>query len=55
MIIAHFLANDREKLLKTIQTWPIEIYDSKAVVIAVQGELETSKASPILMECLAEL
>lgn len=55
MIMAHFLANDRQGLLERIKDWPTEIYDIQAVVIAVQGELDAVSSSPILMECLAEL
>ncbi|KAJ8075963.1 Vacuolar protein sorting-associated protein 41 [Marasmius tenuissimus] len=62
MILAHFLAHDRNTLLKTIKEWPREIYDIGAVIIAVQAELDKTGSSSaksgdrsILMECLAEL
>ncbi|KAI5452845.1 Vacuolar protein sorting-associated protein 41 [Naganishia albida] len=55
MVLAHFLANDQSALLRTIKTWPSDIYDVQAVIVAVQGELEAVKSSPTLMECLAEL
>ncbi|KAH9076989.1 hypothetical protein EDB83DRAFT_2504290 [Lactarius deliciosus] len=70
MILAHFLANDRQALQRTINEWPKDIYDISAVIVAIHSELErctpsSSKstalltpASPdtvILMECLAEL
>ncbi|KAI0053795.1 vacuolar assembling protein VPS41 [Auriscalpium vulgare] len=68
MILAHFLANDRQALQRTIHEWPKDIYDTSAVIVAMQSELDrsasTSSTSPathatpetvILMECLAEL
>ncbi|TCD63875.1 Vacuolar protein sorting-associated protein 41 [Steccherinum ochraceum] len=65
MILAYFLSNDRQALLKTIQDWPKGIYDISAVIVAVQSELDRAPSSSssvsaapdtvILMECLAEL
>ncbi|KZT06554.1 vacuolar protein sorting-associated protein 41 [Laetiporus sulphureus 93-53] len=65
MILAYFLANDRQALLQTIKSWPKDIYDIFAVIVAVQAELERAPSSSsmqtaapesaILMECLAEL
>ncbi|KAL6307128.1 vacuolar protein sorting-associated protein 41 [Sparassis latifolia] len=65
MILAHFLAHDRQSLLQTIKSWPKGIYDIPAVIVAVQSELDrapsssslstTTPDSIILMECLAEL
>ncbi|KAI0303893.1 hypothetical protein BC826DRAFT_980228 [Russula brevipes] len=69
MILAHFLANDRQALRRTIHDWPKDIYDISAVIVAIQSELDRSvptsskstlpmPAPPdtiILMECLAEL
>ncbi|KAA1466651.1 vacuolar assembling protein VPS41 [Dentipellis sp. KUC8613] len=68
MILAHFLAHDRQALQRTIQEWPKEIYDVSAVIVAIQSELDRSSSSSstsplsratpdttILMECLAEL
>jgi len=65
MILAYFLAHDRQALLHTIQSWPKEIYDISAVIVAVQAELDRAPSSSsmntstpetaILMECLAEL
>ncbi|KZP00266.1 vacuolar protein sorting-associated protein 41 [Calocera viscosa TUFC12733] len=55
MVLAHYLSTNRDALLHTIRTWPHGIYDSSAVIAAVQGELERQQNSPILMECLAEL
>ncbi|KAF8265127.1 hypothetical protein EI94DRAFT_1831406 [Lactarius quietus] len=70
MILAHFLANDRQALQRTINEWPKDIYDISAVIVAIHSELDrctpsSSKsttlltpASPdtvILMECLGEL
>ncbi|KAI0685116.1 vacuolar assembling protein VPS41 [Cerioporus squamosus] len=65
MILAHFLAHDRQTLLQTIKSWPKGIYDISAVIVAVQSELDRAPSSSsmkptgpdtvILMECLAEL
>ncbi|EAU82714.2 vacuolar protein sorting 41 [Coprinopsis cinerea okayama7 len=71
MILGHFMARDLQALLKTIQTWPKEIYDISAVIVAVKAQLDKlEKGGPLpehydgvtrqeavvlLMECLAEL
>ncbi|WVR07632.1 hypothetical protein IAU60_004674 [Kwoniella sp. DSM 27419] len=55
MVFGHLLVNDRQTLLKTITTWPIDVYDFNTVLSAVQGELQASKDDPILLECLGEL
>jgi hypothetical protein len=65
MILAYFMAHDRQALFKTIKDWPKEIYDVSAVIVALQSELDRAPSSSkivsttpdtvILMECLAEL
>ncbi|WVF72944.1 hypothetical protein IAT40_007762 [Kwoniella sp. CBS 6097] len=55
MVFGHLLVNDRAALLKTITSWPTDIYDLSTVQGAVQGELAASKDDPILLECLGEL
>ncbi|WWC91761.1 uncharacterized protein L201_006708 [Kwoniella dendrophila CBS 6074] len=55
MVFGHLLVNDRCALLKTITSWPTDIYDMNTVMGAVQGELEATKDDSILLECLAEL
>jgi hypothetical protein len=65
MILAHFLGHNREALLKTIKTWPKDIYDIPSVIVALESELDKAPSSSkvassgpdttILMECLAEL
>ncbi|KAH9947191.1 vacuolar protein sorting-associated protein 41 [Amylocystis lapponica] len=65
MVLAHFLAHDRQALLKTIRGWPKGIYDIPAVIVAVRAELDRAPSSSsmnattpdtvILMECIAEL
>ncbi|KAH9833885.1 vacuolar protein sorting-associated protein 41 [Rhodofomes roseus] len=65
MILAYFLAHDRHALLRMIKSWPKNIYDVPAVIVAVQAELDrapssssmktTAPATVLLMECLAEL
>ncbi|KAH6902802.1 vacuolar protein sorting 41 [Coprinopsis sp. MPI-PUGE-AT-0042] len=40
MILAHFLTRDLRNLYKTIQTWPREIYDIAAVILAVKAQLD---------------
>lgn len=67
MVLGHLLVNDKtvswklvapansQALLETVTTWPIEIYDSNAVISAVQSELDATKNDPILLEVMAEL
>ena len=65
MILAHFLGHNREALLRTIKTWPKDIYDIPSVIVALEAELDKAPSSSkvassgldatILMECLAEL
>jgi hypothetical protein len=65
MILAHFLTHDHGALLKTIKTWPKDIYDIPSVIVALESELDKAPSSSkiasgssdttILMECLAEL
>jgi hypothetical protein len=65
MILAYFMAHDRQALFKTIKDWPKEIYDVPAVIVALQSELDCAPSpstivsmtpdTKILMECLAEL
>ena len=65
MILVHFLGHNREALLKTIKTWPKDIYDIPSVIVALESELDKAPSSskvassgpdaPVLMECLAEL
>ncbi|KAK4705598.1 vacuolar protein sorting-associated protein 41, partial [Phenoliferia sp. Uapishka_3] len=55
MILAHFLRHDPEALLKTIRTWPHDIYDVAAVILAIQDQIQRKPDSRILMESVAEL
>ncbi|KAK4685521.1 vacuolar protein sorting-associated protein 41, partial [Tremellales sp. Uapishka_1] len=55
MVFAHLLVNDKPTLLKTITSWPTDIYDIQTVIGAVQGELDATKDDAILLECMAEL
>ncbi|KAL9713219.1 Vacuolar protein sorting-associated protein 41 [Leucoagaricus gongylophorus] len=65
MMLAHFLAHDKQTLRRTIDEWPREIYDISAVIIAIRSELDKTTSEPkfmasssntvILMECLADL
>ncbi|SGY69838.1 BQ5605_C004g03069 [Microbotryum silenes-dioicae] len=54
MILAYYLRHDPEALLRTIKTWPCDIYDTNAVLVALQAQLERAPSST-LMEALAEL
>ncbi|SCZ92265.1 BZ3500_MvSof-1268-A1-R1_Chr5-2g07747 [Microbotryum saponariae] len=54
MILAYYLRHDPEALLQTIKTWPCDIYDTNAVLVALQAQLERTPSST-LMEALAEL
>lgn len=44
-----------QALLRTIKSWPHDIYDIAAVLVAIQDQLERKPGSKILMESLAEL
>ncbi|OCF77367.1 vacuolar protein sorting 41 [Kwoniella mangroviensis CBS 8886] len=56
MVFGHFfICLTLQALLKTITSWPTDIYDMNTVMGAVQGELEATKDDPVLLECLAEL
>ncbi|KAF8528462.1 vacuolar assembling protein VPS41 [Hysterangium stoloniferum] len=59
MILAHYIRHDVPALLLTLNSWPSNIYDISAVIVAVQAELErtpsTGVQGSLLMECLAEL
>ena len=55
MVFEHQLLNDRPALLKTITTWPREIYDFDSLMSSIQSESRASKDDPILLECIGEL
>ncbi|GAA5823614.1 hypothetical protein JCM5353_005076 [Sporobolomyces roseus] len=55
MILAHFLRHDQAALHRTIKTWPIEIYDVGAVILAIKDQLERTPKSQILMQSVADL
>ncbi|KAL1748674.1 hypothetical protein HDZ31DRAFT_79534 [Schizophyllum fasciatum] len=62
MILGYFLSHDRQELVRTIQTWPRDIYDIPAVIVAVQADLDRAAYSApsgadtrLLMEALGEL
>jgi hypothetical protein len=55
MVFEHQLLNDRPALLKTITTWPKEIYDLDSLMGSIQSESRASKDDPLLLECIGEL
>ncbi|KAI9569265.1 hypothetical protein HD554DRAFT_2092425 [Boletus coccyginus] len=66
MILGHFLSHDKLALLRMIREWPSSIYDTPAVIVAIQSELDRTPSSStsseplksdalMLMECLADL
>ena len=55
MVFEHQLVNDRPALLKTITTWPREIYDLDSLMSSIQSESRASKDDPLLLECIGEL
>ncbi|KAM0751555.1 vacuolar protein sorting-associated protein 41 [Meredithblackwellia eburnea MCA 4105] len=55
MVLGHFLRTDPEGLLKTIRAWPHDIYNVGSVILAIQGQIERSPESKVLMESVAEL
>ncbi|GAA6000682.1 hypothetical protein JCM10207_004607 [Rhodosporidiobolus poonsookiae] len=55
MVLAHFLRHDQEALLRTIKTWPPEIYDVGAVILAIRDQLERLPSSKLLLQSISEL
>ncbi|KDN51156.1 hypothetical protein RSAG8_00785, partial [Rhizoctonia solani AG-8 WAC10335] len=55
MILGHMLGSSQESLLRTIKSWPTNIYDIPAVIVAVKAALDNASKKHILMECLSEL
>lgn len=55
MVFEHQLLNDRPALLKTITTWPRDIYDLDSLMSSIQSESRASKDDPLLLECIGEL
>ncbi|WVO14232.1 hypothetical protein L204_101864 [Cryptococcus depauperatus] len=55
MVFSYLLVNDKNALLKTVTSWPTEIYDLAGIIEAVEGELRATHDDPILLECLGEL
>lgn len=69
MILAHLLRHNIDSLLDTIRTWPVEIYSTQAVVLAIEDRLNShggdddekkiqtqpNSNERLLMECLAEI
>lgn len=69
MILAHLLRHNIDSLLDTIRTWPVELYSTQAVVLAIEDRLnndgregdekevliQPSSDERLLMECLAEI
>ena len=42
-------------MVRTIQAWPGNVYESSVVVGNILGELESSANDPLLLECMGEL
>jgi hypothetical protein len=56
--LANFMVRNEltpQALLKTINTWPAEIYDIRSVMSNVQSELDGAKSDPMLLEVVGEL
>ncbi|PPR01596.1 hypothetical protein CVT26_013335 [Gymnopilus dilepis] len=45
MMLGHFLMHDKKTLLQTIRSWPRDIYDIAAVIVAVRAELDRTSAT----------
>ncbi len=54
MVLAHHLRTNPVELLETVRKWPPQIYNTHAVVRAVEDRLK-SDPSPIVMESLAAI
>jgi len=44
-----------QALLRTIKSWPHDIYDVGAVILAIQDQIERKPGSTVLLESVAEL
>lgn len=44
-----------QALLRTIRSWPHDIYDIGAVILAIQGQIDRQSDSAVLIEAIAEL
>jgi hypothetical protein len=55
MVLEYLLEDDRPALLKTITTWPRDIYDFESIMSSIQSESRGSKDDPLLLECIGEL
>lgn len=55
MVLAYFLAHDREQMLATIKTWPSDLYDLRSVIVAIEEWIDPHGESRVLLQSLAEL
>jgi hypothetical protein len=55
MVLEHLLEDDRLALLKTITSWPRDVYDFDSIMSSIQSESRASKDDPLLLECIGEL
>lgn len=56
MILAYFLASDRNKFFATLRSWPSTLYSLPAIIEAALDALEKdSPRDPLLLESIAEL
>lgn len=55
MVLEHLLEDDRPALLKTITSWPRDVYDFDSIMSSIQSESRASKDDPLLLECIGEL
>lgn len=58
MILAHLLRVDANALLRTLKTWPRNIYSAPAVTLAIEDRLDRGvppATATLLMECLVDI
>jgi len=42
-------------MVRTLRSWPGQVYDVATIMGNIQGELESSPRDPLLLECMGEL
>jgi hypothetical protein len=55
MILGYYIDTSPPLFLKTIHTWPSEIYSPPSIISAIQTKLRTNPSDRNLLESLAEL
>ncbi|ODN99053.1 hypothetical protein I350_07207 [Cryptococcus amylolentus CBS 6273] len=54
-VFSHLLLNDKPTLVKTITSWPTDIYNLPTLIESIQNELDATNDDPTLLSALGEL